>query len=64
MIAPKPPKDHGQKRSGYNTDGETRDARLVAEQIEAEYDIQADASTKPLVNDSASSSDNEESPRP
>ena len=56
---PTPPKKQPHAdRDRFDRDAdETSDADIIAEQIEAGYDIQADAATKALVDDPASSSD-------
>lgn len=55
-----PPKNRD--TDARNRDGdEVDDAEIVAEDIEAGYDIQSDAATKALVDDPASSSDGEAS---
>ncbi len=56
--SPRPP------RRPYDTDASDAydgaiDASIVEEQIEAGYDIQSDAATKPLVDDPLSSSQGE-----
>lgn len=43
----------------YEEETETTTADVVAEEIEAGYDIQADAATQALVSDPASSSEDE-----
>lgn len=52
-----PPKlDRDRHEPEEEDDYETSEADLVAERIEAGYDIQADASQKPMTSDPASSS--------
>ncbi len=57
MSMTNPPRlDRDRLEPEENDDYETSEADLVAEQIEAGYDIQADASQKPMTSDPASSS--------
>lgn len=61
MAMSHPPKLERDRHEPENDDDyETSEADIVAEQIEAGYDIQADASQKALVDDPASSSANDD----
>ncbi len=58
-ISCKPPKKNRQPDTQvYDQDSES-EADIVAEDIEAGYDIQSDAATKSLVDDPESSSEGE-----
>lgn len=61
MTSPKPPKKHARSDRGepLEDENEVSIAEIVAEDIEAGYDIQSDAAVRPLVDDPASSSDSE-----
>lgn len=60
MSSAKPPRKHSQDSREPSDFDETDDtAEIVAEDIEAGYDAQADAATKSLASDPASSSENE-----
>ena len=60
MSPVKPPRKHSLDSRDPSDSDETADtAEIVAEDIEAGYDAQADAATKSLASDSASSSENE-----
>lgn len=60
-ASPKPPKHPDLKATKIpENEDDISNADIVAEDIEAGYDIQSDASVRPLVSDPASSRDNEE----
>lgn len=62
MTSPIPPKKQGKNVADYPVDAYDDDvdnADIVAEEIEAGYDIQSDAAVRSLVDDPASSSDND-----
>ena len=63
MTSPQPPRKNtaAASRLAQNEEDEIDDADMVAEEIEAGYDVQSNAATKALVDDPASSSDNSES---
>lgn len=59
MTEPKPPRKNAANQPPRARDDDTgiEDVDIVAEDIEAGYDIQSDAATRSLADDPASSSD-------